>query len=202
MASRRAAAGSRAGERRVAALTALRAQLRIELRGVKPQVWRCILVPETITLAKLHVVLQWTMGWTNSHLHEYEIARRRYGVPDREWPEEVPLTDERRVRLNSFIEAGRAALHLPLRLRRLLGARREDRRPRRSSTRPTAHLLLGWRQRVSAGRRRRTTCLRRFPRNPRPFPPRRACRHAAVGGRLVRPGGVRPRGDESTVKND
>jgi hypothetical protein len=106
MASRRAAAGGRAAERRVAALTALRTQLRIELRSVKPQVWRCILVPETITLAKLHVALQWTMGWTNSHLHEYEIARRRYGVPDREWPEEIPLTDERRVWLSSFIEAG------------------------------------------------------------------------------------------------
>ena len=106
MASRRAAAGGRAAARRVAALTALRAQLRIELRGVKPEVWRCILVPETITLAKLHVALQWTMGWTGGHLHEYEIARRRYGVPDREWPEEIPLTDERRVRLSSFIEAG------------------------------------------------------------------------------------------------
>src|SRR5690606_12995057 len=106
MASRRAAAGSRAAERRVAALTALRAQLRIELRGVKPLVWRRILVPETITLAKLHSVLQWSMGWTNSHLHEFEIARRRYGVPDRDWPEEIPLTNERRVRLSSFIEAG------------------------------------------------------------------------------------------------
>src|SRR5690606_21070156 len=71
-----------------------------------PEVWRCILVPETITLAKLHVALQWTMGRTGGHLHEYEIARRRYGVPDPEWPEEIPLTDERRVRLSSFIEAG------------------------------------------------------------------------------------------------
>lgn len=106
MASRRPAAGARAAERRVAALTALRAQLKIELRGVKPVVWRRILVPETVTLAKLHGILQWTMGWTNSHLHEWHIAHRRYGMPDREWPEEEPLTDDRRVRLNTFIEAG------------------------------------------------------------------------------------------------
>jgi hypothetical protein len=106
MASRRPAAGKRAAERRVAALTALRAQLHIELREVKPLVWRRVLVPETVTLAKLHAILQWTMGWTNSHLHEYEIARRRYGVPDPDWLEEIPLTDERRVKLNSFIEAG------------------------------------------------------------------------------------------------
>lgn len=106
MASRRPAAGARAAERRVAALTALRAQLKIELRGVKPVVWRRILVPETVTLAKLHGILQWTMGWTNSHLHEWNIAHRRYGMPDRDWPEEEPLTDDRRVRLNTFIEAG------------------------------------------------------------------------------------------------
>ena len=105
MAPRRPAAGRSAAERRVAALAALRAQLRIELRGVEPLVWRTILVPETITLAKLHSVLQWTMGWMDSHLHEFEIARRRYGVPDRDWPEEIPLTDERRVRLNSFVQA-------------------------------------------------------------------------------------------------
>jgi Plasmid pRiA4b ORF-3-like protein len=95
---------TRAVARRVAKLTALQAQLRIELRGVEPLVWRRVLVPENITLAKLHVVLQWTMGWSNSHLHEYEIARRRYGVPDDEWPSTEPVTDERRVRLKPLIE--------------------------------------------------------------------------------------------------
>jgi hypothetical protein len=29
-------------------------QLHIELRGTKPKVWRRVLVPETITLVKLH----------------------------------------------------------------------------------------------------------------------------------------------------
>ena len=106
MASRRSAVGPRAVARRVAALTTMQVQLRIELRDVKPLVWRRILVPETVTLAKLHVILQWTMGWTNSHLHEYEIAHRRYGIPHDDWPGAEPLADERRVRLKSFIEAG------------------------------------------------------------------------------------------------
>lgn len=105
MASRRPAAGARAGERRVAALSALRAQLYVELRDVRPLVWRRLLVPETVTLAKLHDILQWSMGWTSSHLHEYEIARRRYGIASPEWPDAEPVTDERRVRLQSFIEA-------------------------------------------------------------------------------------------------
>jgi Plasmid pRiA4b ORF-3-like protein len=92
--------------RSVASLTALRAQLRIELRGVKPLVWRRILVPETVTLAKLHGILQWTMGWMNSHLHEYEIAHQRYGVPDSEWEPSGAVTDERRARLKPLLEAG------------------------------------------------------------------------------------------------
>jgi hypothetical protein len=113
MASRRPAAGARAAERRVAALTALRVQLKIEMRGVKPVVWRRILVPETVTLAKLHGILQWKMDWTNSHLHEWHIAHRRYGMPDRDWPEDEPLTDDRRVRLHTFIEAGVRRLTYP-----------------------------------------------------------------------------------------
>ena len=108
MASRRPAVSPRAVARRVAALTAMQVQLKIELRDVKPLVWRRLLVPETVTLAKLHLILQRAMGWTNSHLHEYEIARERYGVPDDEddWPGAKPLTDERRVRLKPLIEGG------------------------------------------------------------------------------------------------
>ena len=105
MASRRPAA-NRAVARRVAKLTALQAQLRVELKRVEPLVWRRILVPENITLAKLHGVLINAMGWMGGHLHEYEIARQRYGVPDDEWPDAEPLNDERRVRLKSLLETG------------------------------------------------------------------------------------------------
>jgi hypothetical protein len=57
-------------------------QLHIELRDLKPAIWRRVLVPQSVTLAKLHQVIQiamgWTnspMGWTNSHLHEFTIGR-------------------------------------------------------------------------------------------------------------------------------
>jgi len=46
------------------------------------------------------------MGWTNSHLHEYEIARQRYGTPDDYYPDEEPVIDERRVRLKPLLESG------------------------------------------------------------------------------------------------
>jgi hypothetical protein len=104
MASRRPAA-SRVIARRVAQFTALQAQLRIELREVQPRVWRRILVPENITLSKLHVALNWAMGWHGGHLHEYEIARQRYGIPDPDWPD-GGMTDERRIRLKPMLTDG------------------------------------------------------------------------------------------------
>ena len=57
-------------------------QLRIELLYVEPAIWRRILVPATIKLHKLHVVLQWTMGWAGGHLHEFVIGPNHFGVPD------------------------------------------------------------------------------------------------------------------------
>lgn len=74
-------------------------QLKIELASIKPPIWRRVVVPETITLAKLHHVIQAVMGWTNSHLHEFEIAGERYGVSD---PDDLfgePITSEARAKL-------------------------------------------------------------------------------------------------------
>jgi hypothetical protein len=95
----------RAVARRVAKLTALQVQLRVELKGVQPLIWRRILVPENVTLQKLHVTLLRAMGWLGGHVHEYEIARLRYGLPDPDWSD-PELHDERRFRLKSFIDTG------------------------------------------------------------------------------------------------
>jgi hypothetical protein len=51
--ARRPATSPRAVARRVAKLTALQYQLRIELKHVEPLIWRRVLVPENVTLAKL-----------------------------------------------------------------------------------------------------------------------------------------------------
>jgi Plasmid pRiA4b ORF-3-like protein len=39
-------------------------------------------VPLDTTLAQLHYILQAAMGWTDSHLHQFEIGGLRYGDPD------------------------------------------------------------------------------------------------------------------------
>lgn len=57
-------------------------QLRISLAGVRPPVWRRVLVPGGYTLDRLHRVVQYAMGWQNCHLHSFEIDGVQYGVPD------------------------------------------------------------------------------------------------------------------------
>lgn len=71
-------------------------QLYVELCDIAPAIWRRLQVPSWITLAKLHHVLQIAMGWTNSHLHQFDIAGKHYGIPDEDWPEMSPV-DERHV---------------------------------------------------------------------------------------------------------
>ena len=54
-------------------------KVKITLKDVTPPIWREILVDDTITLRKLNHMIQAAMGWTNSHLHDFDIAEYRYG---------------------------------------------------------------------------------------------------------------------------
>jgi len=75
-------------------------QLRIELAEIEPCIWRTILVPDNIKLSKLDRIIQEAFGWTNSHLHEFRIGTKRYGmvdvVEDLDWDEEDALLDDRK----------------------------------------------------------------------------------------------------------
>ena len=72
-------------------------QLRVELKGVKPAVWRRIGVPSTIKLSKLHQILLAVMGWQGGHLHEFIFADAMYGQAEEEM--EPGVEDESRVSL-------------------------------------------------------------------------------------------------------
>ncbi len=77
-------------------------QLKVTLEGVSPPVWRRLLVPGTMTLGKLHGTFQAAMGWTNSHLHCFELGDRRFGMVGVEEDAE-DLEDERRIRLATLL---------------------------------------------------------------------------------------------------
>ncbi|HYU65927.1 MAG TPA: plasmid pRiA4b ORF-3 family protein [Jatrophihabitantaceae bacterium] len=72
-----------------AAWEASACQLKITLVDVKPPMWRRITVPASITLPQLHAAIQTAMGWTDSHLHEFDIGADRYGEPDPDWPPDM-----------------------------------------------------------------------------------------------------------------
>jgi len=57
-------------------------QLKISLKEAKPPIWRRVIVPGSITLAQLHLVIQLSMGWLNSHLHQFRIKEVDYGPSD------------------------------------------------------------------------------------------------------------------------
>ena len=48
-------------------------------RSIEPPVWRQLVVPLDATLADLHRIVQAAMGWTNSHLYEFDIGGLTYG---------------------------------------------------------------------------------------------------------------------------
>ncbi|MEO9194451.1 MAG: plasmid pRiA4b ORF-3 family protein [Polyangia bacterium] len=53
--------------------------MKVTLSYVEPPVWRRVAVPSHFTLERLHWVLQWVMGWENSHMHAFRIGKRMYG---------------------------------------------------------------------------------------------------------------------------
>ena len=79
-------------------------QLKISLDYLEPEIWRRLLVPGDCTLARLHHIFQAAMGWTDYHLHSFEVRGRRYGVPNPDWGDNV--LDESRNRLTQIVAAG------------------------------------------------------------------------------------------------
>ena len=46
-------------------------QIKISLDGVKPPIWRRIVVNSDTSLSDFHKIIQTSMGWMNSHLHQF-----------------------------------------------------------------------------------------------------------------------------------
>jgi hypothetical protein len=53
-------------------------QIKIVLTDVEPSVWRRLMLDPDITLRDFHKIIQTAMGWTNSHLHQFEVGRDFY----------------------------------------------------------------------------------------------------------------------------
>ena len=77
-------------------------QIKIALNGIRPAIWRRLLLPSTMTLGELHDVLQIAMGWTDSHLHQFIAGNECYGVLDPEFTDEI--NDENQFRIRQLLK--------------------------------------------------------------------------------------------------
>ena len=58
------------------------------MRDVEPAVVRVLDVPSGDLLPELHDLLQASIGWTDSHLHQFVADGVCYGMPDGDGPED------------------------------------------------------------------------------------------------------------------
>lgn len=64
-------------------------QLKITLNGIKPPIWRRVLIASQVDLEQLHDTIQTAMGWEDGHLHQFVSGRKCYGLPDDDYGMEV-----------------------------------------------------------------------------------------------------------------
>ena len=80
-------------------------RLKVTLRDIEPPVWRRFLVPADISLKRLHDALQAVMGWSDSHLHEFEAGGVLFGTSDKEFG--VRRVSERTTKLDHVLRRPR-----------------------------------------------------------------------------------------------
>jgi Plasmid pRiA4b ORF-3-like protein len=85
-------------------------QLKVTLKGIKPPIWRRLLVEPDTKLNRLHDIIQETMGWYDSHLHQFAVGRTLYGVPDPDFDFGPEVENEKRVALRQVAPTAKSKL--------------------------------------------------------------------------------------------
>jgi hypothetical protein len=81
-------------------------QLKLTLIDSQPPIWRRVQVESGVTLERLHHILQFVMGWTNSHMHGFRVPQRHQpGSGPRLLP--VECADEIATRLSDLLRRPR-----------------------------------------------------------------------------------------------
>ena len=87
-------------------------RIKVTLKDVKPEVMRCLVVPLTLRLDRLHLTLQAAFGWTNSHLFEFLAGEGRWGIPDPDGDFGPQPIDARKARLSDLVhQTGAKTIH-------------------------------------------------------------------------------------------
>lgn len=84
-------------------------QLRIDLKGAKPPIWRRFVVVSTVNLEEFHGIIQIVMGWMDCHLHQFIVGETYYGMPDPEFGLEG-VYDEGKYKLDGLLQEEKDSL--------------------------------------------------------------------------------------------
>jgi len=81
-------------------------QIQIALKGSKPKIWRRIIIPSDLLLPDFHKVIQTTMGWTNSHLHQFIKDRTFYSqkMDDDDFWGEMDNVDYSKIKISDLLK--------------------------------------------------------------------------------------------------
>lgn len=77
-------------------------QILISLNGHTPKIWRRIQIKSDTLLSDLHKIIQTTMGWTNSHLHQFMKDEECYTDPS-EGDDELGSIDYYKIKLSAIL---------------------------------------------------------------------------------------------------
>ena len=89
-------------------------QIKVQLKGIRPPIWRRVLISDSVKLDELHHTIQIVMGWHNCHLHQFITQDGRYGMKaddfDSGWEDD--LVDESKVKIKDvFSHEGDSVLY-------------------------------------------------------------------------------------------
>lgn len=64
-------------------------QLRIDLKGFKPPIWRRVIIPTKITYHQLHQIIQVIFEWQDSHLYMFQTPEGIIEIPSEEYGSQI-----------------------------------------------------------------------------------------------------------------
>ena len=81
-------------------------QIQIALKGFKPKIWRRLLIQSDLLLADFHKIIQTSMGWTNSHLHQFIKNQTFYTVrmPGDDTWDEMDNVDYKKMKISDLLK--------------------------------------------------------------------------------------------------
>jgi hypothetical protein len=59
-------------------------QIKIGLIGSKPLIWRRVIIPADVTFRRLHETIQFSMGWQDYHLYEFDFPQEKLRITNDE----------------------------------------------------------------------------------------------------------------------